>query len=142
MMVEEIGSLVEPGRVLHKVIRSRHIHPGRVDVSGAEEPLQVATIRASGEPQRFQPHYHIPKECPAEHVTQEAWVVIEGTVEVRFYDLDGQLLREVSLKAGDATVTFAGGHGYDIDEDAVVYEFKTGPYHGRERDKRWLGNDP
>ena len=42
------------------------------------------------------------------------------------------------LETGDVSITLYGGHTYTILEDALVYEFKTGPYTGQENDKIFL----
>jgi len=36
-------------------------------------------------------------------------------------------------------MTFEGGHTYEIlEENTSIYEFKTGPYNGRENDKQFF----
>jgi hypothetical protein len=36
-------------------------------------------------------------------------------------------------------MTFEGGHTYEaLEDDTVVYEYKTGPYQGQESDKIFL----
>ena len=56
-----------------------------------------------------------------------------------FYDIDGTLLTTSDLLPGDASMTFQGGHNYLIlEDDTVVYEYKTGPYQGQELDKVFL----
>jgi len=43
------------------------------------------------------------------------------------------------LNAGDASFTLEGGHTYEILEDnTIVYEYKTGPYEGQQNDKKFL----
>jgi len=43
------------------------------------------------------------------------------------------------LKAGDASFTLGGGHNYLIlEDDTIVYEYKTGPYEGQKNDKVFL----
>ena len=55
------------------------------------------------------------------------------------YDIDDTLLCEHIVKAGDITITLEGGHGYEIMEDnTMVYEFKTGPYEGQSLDKVFI----
>ncbi len=65
-------------------------------------------------------------------------MVIRGVVIASLFDIDDSLLAEVSLQAGDLSITFYGGHTYRCAEDALVYEFKTGPYLGMERDKVFI----
>ena len=43
------------------------------------------------------------------------------------------------LNVGDASFTLEGGHNYEILEDnTLVYEYKTGPYEGQEFDKIFI----
>ena len=68
--------------------------------------------------------------------TRESWVVIKGRIKVFLYDTDGSLLVEEIISDGDCTITFDGGHKFDVlEENTIMYEFKTGPYLGREMDK-------
>ena len=72
-------------------------------------------------------------------IAQESWVVVKGSVECHFYDIDGTLLEKPILEVGDCSVTLAGGHTYLIlEDDTVVYEYKTGPYKGQKMDKVFL----
>ena len=46
------------------------------------------------------------------------------------------------IKQGDCSMTFEGGHTYTIlEDDTVVYEYKTGPYHAQKMDKVFLDDD-
>ena len=72
-------------------------------------------------------------------IAQESWVIIKGSVEASFFDTDGTLLEKQVLRQGDCSMTFEGGHTYLIlEDDTVVYEYKTGPYQGQEKDKVFL----
>jgi len=131
----KIYSKVEPEKVLHLVNRMEEIQD-RTDIADSHQFLQCATLRM-GAGKTFRPHKHIWKPAPAEKViAQESWIVIKGRVRVFFYDLDDVLLETHILEPGDASMTFEGGHTYEIlEEDTVVYEYKTGPYQGQELDK-------
>lgn len=56
------------------------------------------------------------------------------------YDIDNKtILATPILEAGDASFTLYGGHTYEIlEENTIVYEYKTGPYEGQELDKRFI----
>ena len=55
------------------------------------------------------------------------------------YDLDDTILATPTLKQGDASFTLYGGHTYEIlEDDTLVYEFKTGPYEGQILDKEFI----
>ena len=42
----------------------------------------------------FRPHKHIWKERSRNVIAQESWIVIQGSVECHFYDLDNTLDKE------------------------------------------------
>lgn len=110
----------------------------RFDVAPEEQFIQVSALKLEAG-KTFRPHKHIWKEAPEpEVVAQESWCVMKGRVKAHFYDLDDTLLGEYELSAGDISLTFEGGHSYTILEDAKVYEYKTGPYQGVEKDKVFL----
>jgi hypothetical protein len=87
----------------------------------------------------FKPHKHIWKEQKRNVIAQESWVVLQGSVKCIFYDLDNTILSTEFLYPGDASFTLEGGHNYEILEDnTLVYEYKTGPYEGQELDKIFI----
>ena len=136
--MEQIYSQVDPEVLCHQVIRLEGIKD-RHNVSTDDQFLQLATLRMNAG-HTFRAHQHIWKPAPVEQViAQESWVVIQGSVQVMFHDTDGALLKTVVLNAGDASMTFQGGHNYLIlTDDTVVYEYKTGPYQGQALDKVFL----
>lgn len=134
----KINSRVKPDTLCHMVNRMEEIQ-GRTDVAPTSEFLQLATLRME-QGKTFRPHQHIwkPHETP-ETIAQESWVVIKGRVRCHFYDIDGTLLEEHEIGPGDCSMTFQGGHTYTIlEDDTVVYEYKTGPYTGQANDKVFL----
>lgn len=134
----KIYSKVNPDVLLHIVNRGEDIN-GRTDIISEDQFLQLATLRLPIGT-TFRPHQHVWKPTPKETcIAQESWVVIQGTVKVTFYDTDGTMLCEETLRRGDASVTLQGGHTYEIMEnDTVVYEYKTGPYQGQDLDKAFI----
>jgi hypothetical protein len=64
---------------------------------------------------------------------------MEGKIKVSLFDIDSSPLYETILEKGDCSITFRGGHGYEcVEDNTVVYEFKTGPYMGQKKDKEWI----
>jgi len=54
-------------------------------------------------------------------------------------DTDGITLAKPILNMGSCSVTLGGGHTYVIlEDDTLVYEYKTGPYKGSKDDKVFL----
>ncbi len=98
--------------------------------------LQLATITLDKN-DSFVPHQHLWKEVKyKQFIAQEAWVIIEGSAKVDYYDTDGAYISSHILHKGDCTVTLKGGHNYtSLEDNTLVYEFKTGPYDGISKDK-------
>jgi hypothetical protein len=80
------------------------------------------------------PHYHKPFTRPI-HDLQQMFVVQRGIVGVLLYSDDGELLREVILKQGDAIVLIHGVHAIRVIEDMQCISVKQGPFLGTEYDK-------
>ena len=65
--------------------------------------------------------------------------MIQGKVKCHFYDLDDNIIEEPILESGDASFTLEGAHTYTIlEDDTLVYEYKTGPYEGQAMDKTFI----
>jgi hypothetical protein len=105
----------------------------RTDLSDPEEILQVS-IRLLDKGVHVKPHKHIPIKKTTIG-TQEAWVVIEGQILAKIYDIDDQILNEIFIESGDLVVFFRGGHELLATKETIFYELKTGPYYGYENDK-------
>lgn len=132
--MERIWSKVEPGKLLHLVHRKEDFEQERVNLSDSDEPLQLASLCLPGE-RTFRPHRHL-RHVRTIELTQEIWVIIDGVVEVTYYDLDGTELCRRMLHGGDCTLTFRGGHTYTAKSNWLrAYEVKSGPYKGQDADK-------
>lgn len=133
----EIYSKKNSTVLLHMVNRLNDITYKRNDISPSTEYLQVSAFRLDNG-KTFKAHQHI-KNIRTTDITQESWIVIKGSVKAKLYDTDGTLLAEPILKQGDCSITFKGGHNYEcLEDDTVVYEYKTGPYTGQENDKIFI----
>ena len=132
-----IYSNINTTQILHIIQRKRDIMDGRADLVEDTQFIQCAAMRMQAG-LTFKPHRHIMYPRSEVYITQESWVVISGCVKVMLYDLDNSLLHEDILEAGDISITLQGGHNYLIMQDAVVYEFKTGPYLGQNHDKTFI----
>ena len=125
-------------RLLHIINRLEDI-TGRNDIIPSNNFIQCATLKME-KGKTFDPHKHIVKNRHyPEQIAQESWVVIKGSVKCILYDIDDQIIAEPILKAGDASFTLYGGHTYSIlEENTIVYEYKTGPYEGQNLDKVFI----
>ena len=136
--MEKIYSKVDPSRLLH-IINRMSENSGRVDIVPADNFIQCSLLCMEKD-KTFPPHKHILKDRHyKEQIAQESWVVVRGSVRCILYDLDDEIIATPILKAGDASFTLYGGHTYEILEDnTIVYEYKTGPYEGQALDKVFL----
>lgn len=140
-MKELIHSEVD-GSLLHVVYRLEDLSSQmdkRINFGEECDFLQVAAIRSPAKTE-YAPHAHLTRSRKLDNLkAQESWVVVSGSVEVQYYDIDDRFIASRQLNRGDLTITFNGGHGYKIlGEETLVYEFKSGPYEGVEIDKRFI----
>lgn len=136
--MEHIYSKIEPGKILHIIVRKEDLTPGRKEVVSEDNFIQCAILNME-EGKTFKPHRHIWKERARNVIAQESWIVIQGSVKCIFYDLDDNIIATPILHPGDASFTLEGGHTYQIlENDTLVYEYKTGPYEGQSLDKTFI----
>ena len=135
--MERIYSKID-NRLLHIINRLEDI-TGRNDVIPENNFIQCATLKMK-KGKTFDPHKHITKNRHyPEQIAQESWVVIKGSVKCIFYDINDEVIATPILRQGDASFTLYGGHTYEILEDnTLVYEYKTGPYEGQKLDKTFI----
>ena len=139
--MKKIYSKIDENKLLHMIVRKDEIMPGREDIVTEENFIQCSRLNLT-KGTTFKPHRHIWKERTRNVIAQESWVVIEGSVRCVFYDIDDQIIAEPILYSGDASFTLEGGHTYFILEDnTLVYEYKTGPYEGQKLDKTFLNDE-
>tara|TARA_R110000822_G_scaffold45810_4_gene122315 strand:+ start:140 stop:562 length:423 start_codon:yes stop_codon:yes gene_type:complete len=135
--VKQIYSKVDKNCLLLTLNRRENISSSRVDLSPEDEYLQCAA-KSLAKGTRFKPHKHNELVRTTDR-TQEAWVFLSGRVRAKFYDLDDSLIIDTELVAGDCAVVFRAGHGFEVlEDDTIIYEFKTGPYFGQEADKSFI----
>jgi cupin fold WbuC family metalloprotein len=136
--MQNIYSKVDTNKLLHVIVRKEEMTKGRSEIIPADNFIQCSMLNLDNG-HTFRPHKHIWKERTRNVIAQESWVVIQGSVRCTFYDIDDTVIEEVVLTSGDSSFTLEGGHNYLILEDnTLVYEYKTGPYEGQENDKRFL----
>lgn len=137
--MENIYSKVDPNKLLHVIVRKEDLTKGRNEVVPENNFIQCALLNMD-EGKTFKPHKHIWKERTRDVISQESWIVVAGSVRCTFYDIDDQIIAEPILYPGDASFTLEGGHTYTIlENDTLVYEYKTGPYEGQKLDKTFIG---
>jgi len=136
--MKKIYSKIEPDRLLH-IVNKLTDTIGRIDIVPSDNFIQCSLLRMEKD-KTFPPHKHIIKDRHyKEQIAQESWIVVKGRVKCILYDIDDTIIATPILEAGDASFTLYGGHTYEIlEDDTVVYEYKTGPYEGQKLDKEFI----
>jgi hypothetical protein len=80
------------------------------------------------------PHRHKPLKREI-YDLQQMLVMQRGVLVIELFTEEGDLLREVTLRAGDAIVLVHGIHGVRVIEDFQAISVKQGPYFGASQDK-------
>ena len=136
--MEKIFSKLDPNKLLHIIFRKNDILKERVNIVPENNFIQCSVMELEKD-KTFRPHKHIWKEKTGQVIAQESWIVIQGSVKCIFYDIDDTIICEPILYPGDASFTLEGGHNYLILEDnTLIYEYKTGPYQGQTLDKTFI----
>ncbi len=136
--MKRIYSKVDADVLLHAINRIEDIASGRTDLAAEDQFIQLSALNME-KGKTFRPHKHIWKSGEEKVIAQESWVVIKGRVKIIMYDLDDTIIATDVLNVGDCSLTFRGGHNYEVLEDeTLVYEYKTGPYKGQENDKEFI----
>jgi len=138
--MEHYFSVSEQEKLTHIIFRASDFN-GRQNLVDPAEFLQVAALDlADGE--EFKPHIHVWKELEIfKAVAQEAWVVIEGSIDVELLDPDSKSIGFTVLGVGDCCITLNGGHKYKSIGRSRVFEFKSGPYLGDVLDKFYVSRE-
>lgn len=82
-----------------------------------------------GAGQEIRPHLHLPVVREVRG-TSEVIVVRKGSCLIDLYDRNKKWLSTHALETGDIVLLLAGGHGFRMQEDTVLFEVKQGPYMG------------
>lgn len=126
-------------KLLHIIYRKDDIINERDVIIDDNNFIQCISMKLN-KGKTFKPHKHIYHELLNNNViAQESWVIISGSVKFIYYDEDNTMIGSDILYPGDISITLFGGHNYEILEDnTLIYEYKTGPYLGVELDKELI----
>lgn len=71
--------------------------------------------------------------------TYEVLYIKSGSIKVKIYTNDKELIDEFKVKSGEILILLECGHGYTIlENNTKVIEIKNGPYMGAENDRTRL----
>ena len=119
----KIYSNYDVDKLCHIIIKKDEINQKRKYIIPEENFLQLSTLNLQ-DGTTFKPHRHIWKEGEKKVIAQESWVVIEGYVEVTYYDESGSTpIGNYRIGPGDCSITLLGGHTYKAIGEVKVYEF-------------------
>lgn len=141
--IHYIYSKVRPDTIIHIAIPYiheflEHNTDARTDLISPKEILQLSFLQLKDQ-QSFRPHKHIEHlNVKGRKIAQESWVVLKGTVQCHYYDIDKSYIDYILVYEGGISITLYGGHTYTALERSLVYEFKTGPYLGQSDDKEFI----
>ena len=132
MNVKEVK---KDNEVLARLVKAEDWNEGLGFYSNDEEVIQVGTWQYDSGKQLMK---HIHNEVDRVITrTNEVLYVVSGTVKAFIYDLDENLVEELTVNSGDTLILLDCGHGYEIMADNTkVIEIKNGPYLGAETDRR------
>ena len=138
--MKKIYSKIKKNKILHIFFRPTKKNL-RINISDETQFLQLCYLNYD-KTKIFKGHKHFWKKHKKNKViVQESWFLIKGSARVYYYDLDDGFITSKTLKPGDITITYAGGHKLKIlKDDTSIYEHKTGPYEGQKKDLIYLEN--
>ncbi len=136
----KINSKVKPDQLIHVVTRLGEGESGKMNFMVPEEEcLQAAAGVKFVNGHTFSgAHKHLPNKRTT-FKTQEAFILVKGSVELTMYDLDNKEIAKEILNQGDCYIYLDGGHALKVlTDDTSFYEIKNGPYLGRDKDKEFI----
>ncbi len=126
-MIEEVNFKAQ---ILAIIIRANYQKEGISFFTPGDFSQQLGYMnRPKG--YKIDPHIHNLIERKVT-LTQEVLYIKTGKVRVDFYDDDKNYLESKIVEKGDVILLAAGGHGFEMLEDAEMIEIKQGPYCGEE----------
>lgn len=116
------------------IVRARWM-PGETTFLTPDDFGQQIGMIVYGAGKEIQPHVHLPVVREV-HGTTECIVVRKGACLLDLYDDQRNPVCSRELQQGDIALLIAGGHGFRMTEDTVLFEVKQGPFvNGRDKSK-------
>ena len=120
--------VLKNGEIYAMVLRRDFSRPGPNFFTPGELSQQLGMlIHPKGKVVKRHRHKLVKREI---FRTQEVLVLLEGKIRVELFDDDGEKLKTLFMKPGDAILLARGGHKVDVLESAKMIEVKQGPYAG------------
>lgn len=97
-------------------------------IGNEENFLQVGLMRRGlNHPVKAHKHNSVTRIIPR---TQEVLILLAGSMNINFFDLNDSLIEAVRVEAGHICMLLHGGHGIDFLEESELIEVKQGPHLG------------
>ncbi len=125
MSIEEIKHNQE---ILAIFISHQQIQPGVKFFTPDANSLQAGQ-HSYPKGKVINPHKHCQVKIERFETLQEVLYITKGKIKVDVFTDEGEKLAEKILVSGDMAIMIAGGHGFEMLEDAEFIEVKQGPYN-------------
>lgn len=138
-MPDGIEVIRDGGATLAYVITAAATGDTTSFITTEDDPFQAGFVvyEAGG---RVDAHAHLPVE---RHLvgTSELLMVRSGRCFVDIYSEGHRLVASRDLRTGDAVLSIAGGHGFRMTEDTILFEIKQGPFGGAHEKERFATDE-
>jgi cupin fold WbuC family metalloprotein len=120
--------ITKDGHLYAIVLRREFSNPGPNFFTPGEFSQQLGMlIHPKGKVVKRHRHKLVKREI---FRTQEVLVLLKGRIRVELFDDNGERLKALLMKPGDAILLARGGHKVKVLEEAKMIEVKQGPYAG------------
>ena len=113
-------------KIFALVIDLSSLKEGMHPVTDPSWPLQLLLMK------RRQGHVvlkHIHKKIlKTTQQSQEGLVVVRGAIQASIFDRKGKFIAKKNVSSGQCLLIVDGAHEVKITKNALMYEFKSGPY--------------
>ena len=124
----------EPLFLIEKFFKKKKLK-NRYDLTDNNKFLQISYLNLKKQ-KKYVPHMHL-NITKKTNISQETWIVMEGKINVKFYDIDKNFVHEDILNKGDLAILFQGGHELKpLIKNTRIFEIKNGPYMGSKKEKK------
>ena len=116
------------GEIYAIVLRKEYAKPGPSFFTPGEFSQQLGMlVHPKGKEVKRHRHKLVKREI---FRTQEVLLLLEGRVRVDICTDEGEKIRTLILRPGDAVLLARGGHSVKVLENSKMIEVKQGPYAG------------
>ena len=124
--MEQFESIVHEGEELAIIVRNDFTADGIHFFTNPTYSQQMAFMKHK---KGHEIHAHSHNEVKRTvRKTNEVLFVRKGTLKVTIYDHNRDKVCDRNLDKGDLILLIAGGHGFEVLDDAEFFEVKQGPY--------------